>query len=75
MEHTSSPSPKKTTVIKSANKVMFLVFADHHVFILSVVPKDQMINAMYYPINCLFFLSFTFSHRIIHNNTVFNYCM
>ena len=48
-KHTSSPPPTKAKVVKSAKKVIFLVFADHRGIILShVVPTDQTINVTYY---------------------------
>lgn len=45
----SSPPPKKAKVIKSAKKVMFLVFMDHRGILLShAIPTDKTVNAGYY---------------------------
>ena len=48
LKHTSSPPSKKAKVVMSAQKVMFLVFADNRGIILShAVPTDQTINATF----------------------------
>ena len=39
--HTSSPAPKKAKVVKSAQHVMFLVYADHRGIVVS---DDQMMK-------------------------------
>ena len=63
-KHTSSPPSKKAKVVMSAQKVMFLVCADHRGIILShAVPTDQTINATFcqkVPYKVFVFLSFYF---------------